>query len=329
MGRLPLTLACSTYDRVAALADGRVPVEGVDLNFVALEVEETFFRMLRYREFDAAELSLSSYCVTLARGGDFVAIPVFPSRFFRHSCIFVSTASGIAAPADLVGKRIGVPEYQMTAPVWIRGILQDEYGVDPASVTYLTGGEEEPGREEKLRLDLPERFRVEAIGPRDTLSRMLEEGRIDALYAARTPSSFHRAPDKVCRLFADPGRVERDYFRKTGIFPIMHVVALRRDVYERNRWLARALLTGFQKAQQLAYAELRVSAALKTMLPWQIDAVAEAMNLMGADWWPYGIDRNQVTLETFLRYHHDQGLSPALLHPVSLFAPETLDVFKV
>ena len=161
MARLPLTLACWDYDRTRALADGRVSVDGVDLNLVSLPVEETFFRMLRHKEFDAAEMSLSSYSVSLQRPERaFVAIPAFPSRFFRHSCIFVSARSGIGSPRDLVGKRIGVPEYQMTAPVWIRGTLQDEYGVDPASVTYFTGGEEEPGREEKLKLDLPPRIRV-------------------------------------------------------------------------------------------------------------------------------------------------------------------------
>src|SRR5215469_6240850 len=166
MSALRLTLACWDYDRTRALADGRVRPEGIDLNLVPLEVEETFFRMLRGREFDAAEMSLSSYTVSLFRDPPaFVGIPVFPSRFFRHSCIFVSAKSLIREPADLVGKRIGVPEYQMTAPVWIRGVLADEYGVDPASVTYVTGGEEEPGRDEKLKLDLPERFRVVPIGP--------------------------------------------------------------------------------------------------------------------------------------------------------------------
>jgi 4,5-dihydroxyphthalate decarboxylase len=330
MSRLPLTFACANYDRIAPLHDGRVQVDGIDLNVLTLEVEETFFRMLRYREFDVAELSLSSYCVARSRVDDLIAIPVFPSRFFRHSCIFVSAASGIERPEDLVGKRIGVPEYQMTAPVWIRGILQDEYGVDPASVTYLSGGEEEPGREEKLRLNLPERFRLEPIGPTDTLSRMLEEGRIDALHTARAPSSFYRSPDKVRRLFPDAGAVERDYFRRTGIFPIMHVVAIRRDVYDANRWVARALMKAFVRAQELAYAELRVSAALKTMLPWQIEAVEETTALMGEDWWPYGLgEANRKVLETFLRYHHEQGLSPERLELDTLFAPETREAFKI
>jgi 4,5-dihydroxyphthalate decarboxylase len=206
MSQLNLSLACWGYDRVQGLVDGSVPVDGIDLTFMPLDVEEIFFRSLRHREFDVTELSLSSYSMTLTRDNPpFIAIPVFPSRFFRHSCIFVSAKRGIETPSDLIGKRIGVPEYQMTAPVWIRGILQDEYGVDPASVTYCTGGEEEPGREEKLKLDLPEKFRIEPIGPDQTLSRMLAEGEIDALYTARAPSTFYSEPGKVRRLFRASG----------------------------------------------------------------------------------------------------------------------------
>ncbi|MDQ8757426.1 ABC transporter substrate-binding protein [Sphingosinicella sp. LHD-64] len=286
--------------------------------------------MLRNREFDAAELSMSSYCVTLGRDDPpFIAIPVFPSRFFRHSCIFVSTKSGIQRPEDLVGKRIGVPEYQMTAPVWIRGILQDEYGVDPASVIYVTGGEEEPGREEKLKLNLPGRFRVEPIGPTQTLSRMLADGEIDALHTARTPSTFYSEPDRVRRLFPDSVAVEKAYFAKTGIFPIMHVVAIRRDVYERHRWVAQALFKAFTQAQCRTYEELRVSASLKTMLPWQIAMVEDVTATMGDEWWPYGVDRNRHVIETFTRYHHEQGLSPRRLTVEEMFAPETFAEFKI
>lgn len=330
MSKLPLTLACWNYDRIAALGDGRVTAEGIDLNLLTLDVEETFFRMLRHREFDAAEMSLSSYCVGLGRGStDFVALPVFPSRFFRHSCIFVSARSGIETPADLVGKRIGVPEYQMTAPVWIRGILQDEYGIDPASVSYFTGGEETPGREEKLKLNLPERFRLTPIGPDQTLARMLADGEIDALYTARAPSTFTTEPDAVRRLFPDFVTREQDWFARTGIFPIMHVIALRRDVYEANRWIARALMKAFAQAKALAQAELHISASLKTMLPWQIAMVEETTRTMGEDWWPYGVDANRAVLETFTRYHHEQGLSPRQLAVEELFAPETFAEFVI
>ncbi|HEX7968379.1 MAG TPA: ABC transporter substrate-binding protein, partial [Stellaceae bacterium] len=268
MSRLSLTLACWDYDRTRALADGSIRPEGIDLNYLALPVEETFFRMLRNREFDVAEMSLSSYAVSLGRDDPpFIAIPVFPSRFFRHSCIFVSTKAGISEPKDLAGKRVGTPEYQMTAPVWIRGILQDEYGVDPASVEYHTGGEEEPGRDEKLKLDLPAKFRVKRIGPRQTLAAMIADGEIDALHTARAPSSFYARPSAVRRLFEDYVGVERAYFRKTRIFPIMHTVVIRRDIYRAHPWIAQSLQKAFVLAQRKTYDDLSITAALKTMLP--------------------------------------------------------------
>ena len=330
MSKLRLTLACWDYDRTRALADGRVTPEGIDLNFLPLHVEETFFRMLRNREFDVAEMSLSSYCVSLMRDDPaFVAIPVFPSRFFRHSCIFVSAKSGIREPKDLIGKRVGVPEYQMTAPVWIRGILADEYGVDPSSVTYFTGGEEEPGRDEKVKLNLPDRFRVTPIGPKQTLSVMLAEGEIDALHTARTPSTFYSRPGDVRRLFPDFVAAEKDYFRRTGLFPIMHVVAIRRSIYEANRWIAQSLFKAFQQAQAVTYDNLAVTSAMTTMLPWQVAAVEEARTELGDDWWPYGVARNRVVLDTFLRYHHEQGLSARRLTVEELFAPETFEAFKI
>jgi 4,5-dihydroxyphthalate decarboxylase len=330
MSKLRLTLACWDYDRTRALADGRVRPEGIDLEFLPLDVEETFFRMLRYREFDAAELSMSSYCVSLSREDPpFIAIPVFPSRFFRHSCIFVSAKSGIREPKDLIGKRVGVPEYQMTAPVWIRGVLSDEYGVKPTSVKYFTGGEEEPGRDEKLKLNLPAEFDVTPIGPDQTLAQMLADGEIDALHTARTPSTFYSRPDDVKRLFPDFVAAEKAYFRRTGIFPIMHVIAIRRSVYEANPWVARSLFKAFCQAQAVTYQNLAVTSAMTSMLPWQVAAVEETRAELGEDWWPYGFERNRAVLDTFLRYHHEQGLSPRRLQPEALFAPETFEAFKI
>jgi 4,5-dihydroxyphthalate decarboxylase len=330
MAKLRLTLACWSYDRTAALATGHVAPEGIDLNYLDLPVEETFFRMLRHREFDVAEMSLSSYSVTLARDDPpFIAIPVFPSRMFRHSCIFVSEKSGIREPKDLVGKRIGTPEYQMTAPVWIRGILQDEYGVDPPSVTYHTGGVEETGRSEKVKLDLPAKIRVTPIGASDTLAQLLADGQIDALHTARMPSTYRSRPGTVRRLFDNYVEAERDYFRRTRIFPIMHTVVIRRDVYRANPWIAQSLQKAFVEAKRRARANLEATFALTTMLPWQIAHVEEATREFGDDWWPYGLDANRHVLDTFLRYHHEQGLSPRRLSPDELFAPEALEGFRI
>jgi 4,5-dihydroxyphthalate decarboxylase len=330
MTRLRMTLACWDYDRTRALADGTVRPEGIDLVYLAQPVEETFFRMLRHREFDCAEMSLSSYVVSLGHDDrPFVAIPAFPSRFFRHSCIFVSTQSGITEPAALAGRRIGSPEYQMTAPVWIRGIVADEYGVPVTSPQYLTGGEEEPGRTEKLALDLPPGLRVARIGAGQTLARMLADGEIDALYTARAPSTFRSRPEAVRRLFPDYVAVEREYFRRTRIFPIMHTVVIRRELYERHRWCARELYKAFVRAQAATYRTLEETAAHKAMLPWLTAHVEDAQQTFGADWWPYGLEPNRHVLETFLRYHHEQGLSKRRLAPEELFAPETLEAFKV
>src|SRR5450830_1766712 len=329
MSKLRLTLGCWNYDRTRSLMDGTIQPDGIDLNYLNMPVEETFFRMLRNREFDVAEMSLSSYTVSLFRDSPFIAIPIFPSRFFRHSCIYVNANSGIKTAKDLIGKKIGNPEYQMTAPVWIRGVLSDEYGVPVDSVTYYTGGEEEPNRDEKLKLDLPSNIKVQSIGPTQTLASMLATGEIDALYTARMPSTFHSSGGKVKRLFEDFVPVEQEYYTRTGIFPIMHTLVIRRDIYEKNRWVAQSLYKAFAEAQQETYKDLYETAALKTMLPFLTAHVEETRRVMGDDFWAYGFQKNEKTLETFLRYHFEQGLSKTLLTPKELFAPETLESFKI
>jgi 4,5-dihydroxyphthalate decarboxylase len=329
VSKLKLNMACWNYDRMRALAEGRVRVDGIDLNYIDLPVEETFFRMLRHREFDVAEMSLSSYVLSLFQPEPpFIAIPVFPSRAFRHSGIYINAACGIREPKDLIGRKVGTPEYQLTACVWIRGILAEHYGVAVSSVTYYTGGQDEPGRNEKLRIELPADIRVERIGPSDTLSAMLASGAIDALYAPRAPSSF-QAHSAVKRLFSDLLTVERDYFRRTRIFPIMHTLVIRRDVYERNRWVAQSLYKACCAAQRETYRDLQETSALKAMLPWLVAHVEETRREMGDDFWPYGLSVNRHTLSTFLRYSYEQGLSKELLAPDQLFAPESLESFKI
>jgi 4,5-dihydroxyphthalate decarboxylase len=330
MSKLRLSLACWNYDRTRGLMDGSVQPDGIDLTYLNLPVEETFFRMIRNREFDVAEMSLSSYTVSMFREPrPFVAIPIFPSRFFRHSSIYVNSNSGIRTPRDLIGKRVGTPEFQMTAPVWIRGILSDHYGVPVDSVTYCTGGEEEPGRSEKQKLELPQRIKIQPIGETQTLSQMLADGDIDALHTARMPSTFLTHPDSVRRLFPDYEQVEQQYFRDTAIFPIMHTVVIRREVYEENRWIAQALYKAFVEAQRHTYADLYVTAALKAMLPWLTAHVEETRALMGENYWPYGFGPNRKALSTFLRYHHECGLSKHLLEPEQLFAAEAMESFKI
>jgi 4,5-dihydroxyphthalate decarboxylase len=325
-----LTLACWDYDRTRALMDGSVAPDGIELVYLNQPVEETFFRMMRYQEYDCSEMSLSSYVASLEKNpSPFIAIPVFPSRFFRHSCIFVSAKSGIGKPEDLKGKRIGVPEYQMTAPVWIRGILSDDYGVKVTECEHFSGGEEEPGRDEKLKLNLPAHIKLRPIGPEQTLSRMLADGELDALVTARAPSTFHKEPQNVRRLFPNYVEVEKEYYRRTRIFPTMHTVVIRRDVYERNPWVAQSLYKAFTAAKAKAYELYAQTAALPAMLPWLVSHVEEIRKEIGADWWPYGLEPNRKALETFLRYHHEQGLSKKLRAPEELFARETLSTYRL
>jgi 4,5-dihydroxyphthalate decarboxylase len=330
MKRLRLTLACWPYDRTRALADGSVRLEGIDLVYLPLEVEETFWRQARFQEFDASEMSLSSYVKTLnSDQPPFIAIPVFPSRSFRHSCIFVSAKSGIRKPEDLKGRRVAAPEYQMTAPVWIRGILSDDFGVKVGDVQHFSGGEEEPGRVEKLKLDLPSHIRYSPIPADKTISRMLADGELDAFVTARAPSTFYSEPDRVKRLFPDYVEREKDYFKRTKIFPIMHTVVIKREAYHANPWIAQALYKAFSAAKERAMHGLRETHVLASMLPWQVSHVEEARQVIGEDWWPYGLEANRHVLETFLRHHHEQGLSKRRFTPEEIFARETLVSFKV
>jgi 4,5-dihydroxyphthalate decarboxylase len=324
MGAVPLTLACWDYDRTRGLQDGRVRPQGIELTYLPLQMPESFFRMLRYREFGASEMSLSSYTRTVtADVGPFVAIPVFPSRMFRHSSIYVHVGSGINEPRDLIGKRVGCPEYQMTAAVWVKGILAEHHGVPVEAVTYLTGGLEQPGGRE-TPMTLPDTVVVRPIGDDQTLSAMLDAGEIDALYTPQQPSSFTNGSTNICRLFEDSKSVEQAYFAETGIFPIMHVVVVRRDVYEAHPWVARSLVKAFDAAKRLAEADLFETKAVKIMLPWLTAHAKETTKLLGPDFWPYGIERNRQTLQVFLRYSWEQGLLSRPLRPDELFAPETL-----
>jgi len=330
MSKLRLTMACWNYDRTRALLEERIPIDGIDLNYINIPVEETFFRMIRHREFDVAEMSLSSYTLSLFREPKpFVAIPVFPSRSFRHSCIFINRNSGIHEPKDLIGKRVGNPEYQLTACVWIRGILGDEYKIPVSGVTYFRGGEETPGRTEKQTVSLPPEIRLENIPEDKTLSRMLEVGEIDAIYSPRTPSSLSHGTGNVRLLFEDYETVEREYYQRTKIFPIMHTVVIRREVYEKDPWVAQSLYKAFVLAQREAYEDLYETAALKFMLPWLVRHAEQTRALMGKDFWPYGLEANMHTLSTFLRYSHEQGLAKRSLAPQELFVPESLEAFKI
>ena len=305
---MQLTLACGRYDRTQPLIDGRVRVEGVELNYLALRPGETFWRQLNNAEFDASEMSLSSYTILRSEGDErFIAIPVFPSRVFRHSAVYVRADSPIEFPGELKGKRIGVGDYQMTAAVWVRGFLQHDYGVPPEEVRWIAG---EPIR----RIQPPAGVSLEFISEGASMDAMLERGEIDALVSVMMPRHLGSS---VRRLFRDYRKVEADYYRRTGIFPIMHTLALRRSVYEKNPWLAVSLYKAFRRARDLSFECLYDTDALAVSLPWIIDEVERTRDVV----WDYSIDGSRPTLEALVRYLDEQKLSRRRMKVEELFAP--------
>jgi 4,5-dihydroxyphthalate decarboxylase len=319
MPRLSLTLACGDYDRTAALRTGAVRPDGVDLNVLTLAPEEMFYRMGRFREFDVSEFSLSSYTVLRGRGEPLVAIPVFPSFMFRHSSIFVGDHAGIREPADLRGKRVGVPKYHMTAAVWIRGLLEDEYGVAPKELVWFEGGE--GARVGEIDVTLPADVRRERVPPGRVLGDMVAAGELDAFVGARRPAMMGRG---VRRLFPDFRRVERAYWEKTGIFPIMHTVVLREELAREHPWLPASLYAAFVEARRQAYARLEQTFGLPYALPWVMAEAEETRALMGDDPFPYGVARNEKTLATLAGYTYRQGLAPRRLALEEMFWPSLL-----
>lgn len=330
MARLTLSLACCDYDRTRALFDGRVGIEGCEVIGTAIEPEEAFHRAFKHQEFDVSELSLSSYAMQVSRGENhYVAIPAFVSRLFRHSGVYIRTDRGIRRPEDLKGKTLGLPEYQITANVWIRGILKDEYGVDARDVRWRSGGIEEPGREERAPLRLPPEIDLQPIPREKTLSAMLEAGELDGMIGARAPSCFLRGAPGVARLFPDFRAAEQDYFRRTRIFPVMHVIGIRRSLVEQHPWLAVNVMKAFIKAKSLCWYELGQIGHLFNSLPWGVAEFDATRKLMGEDYWSYGVESNHHVFDAFLRYHHEQGLSGRRLKPEELFAPSTLELSKI
>jgi 4,5-dihydroxyphthalate decarboxylase len=331
MSRLPITVATWDYDRVRALADGRVRIEGCDVNYLTMPVEECFERAYFHGEFEVAEIGFSPYLIALSRGScPYVAVPAFLSRMFRHSAVYVRTDRGIDGPADLKGKRVGVPEYQMSAVMWYRGFLQDEFGIAAKDIQWVQGGLENPGRREKFPLNLPAGFPLTSAPEGHSLSQMVAEGALDAVMAARRPSCFIAGHPKVRRLHQDYRAAERDYYRRTSIFPIMHAVGIRRDVLAQQPWLAASVYKAFLQAKRWADAEFAETTALKIGLPWVNAELEETRAVMGEDFWSYGLNAaNRRTLETMARYSYEQGLAVRLLTVDEMFAAGNFDDTRV
>src|SRR6266700_2154834 len=329
MSLLALSVAVGDYDRNRPLIDGAVKIDGVDPVFMTLSPEEVFFRAFRSQDFDICELSLSSFTLRIAMGDcPYVGVPAFVSRMFRHTSIYVRT-DRIKEPKDLKGKKVGLPEYQLTANVWARAILEDDYGVKPADIHWIRGGIEEPGRPEKITVKLPPGVRLDNAPEGATISEMLIKGDIDGFMAPRPPSFMTAETKNVGWLFRDPTAAAKDYFKRTGIFPIMHLIGIRRTMVEKHPYLPVAAFKAFEQSKAAALAALSDTAATKVTLPFVEETLKSVRELMGRDFWSYGVEPNRKTLEFFLRHHHSQGLSPRLMKVDEMFHPSVYETFKL
>ncbi|MCQ8783052.1 ABC transporter substrate-binding protein [Mangrovibrevibacter kandeliae] len=327
--RLHLTLAMADYDHVHGLAYGDVEPEGITLTPLLLPVEEIFFRFLKHGEFDVSEVSFAKFLALTAQGdAPMVGIPVFPSRVFRHSALYLRADSTIRTPDDLNGKRIGIPEWAQTAGIYVRGMLQESYGLDLASVEWVQAGVNQAGREEKVRLNLPNGIRYSSR-PDTSLNDMLLAGEVDAIATARPPKAFTAGDERVRRLFDDPQAEERRYYAETGIFPIMHTMSVRRTVFERYPWIGTSLIKAFEEAKRIGLERTLDVAVSRIPLPWIASFASDVQKTFGEDFWPYGLEANRTTLEAFCRFGHAQGITERRLDPEDLFPKEVRSSVKV
>jgi 4,5-dihydroxyphthalate decarboxylase len=329
MSKLQLSIAIGDYDRMRALVDGQVQIDGVDPQIMLLDPEEIFFRAFRHADFDICELSLSSYSVKMAAGtSPYIAVPVFPSRAFRHTSVYVRS-DRIKSPADLKGRRVGVPEYQLTANIWVRLFLEEDFGIRPSDIIWVRGGYEHPGRIEKIGLNLPSDVTLENAPADATISDLLAKGDVDAVIGPRAPSCFDQAHPNIGYLFADPQKTAIDWYRRTRIFPIMHTLGIRRSLVEKHSWLAVAVYKAFERSKAIALAKLSDTSATKVTMPFVEEQLRAARQLMGEDFWAYGLEPNRHVLSRFLARHHAEGLSSRLLAPEELFHPASTELHKI
>lgn len=329
MPKLTLSLAISDYDHVRDLVSGQVVPEGIELLPSVLPVEEIFYRTTNYQEWDISEMSFGKYSSLVSQGDDrLIGIPVFPSRSFRQSSIYVHRDGSIKTAADLRGKRIGIPEWAQTAAIYSRGWLAESVGIPLAEVEWVQGGVNQAGRKEKVNLRLPEGVAYRAE-PSDSLTALLLDGKIDAIMSARNPMAPADRTAEIVRLYPEFIDAERGYFARTRIFPIMHLIVIRRETFEANRWIATNLVKAFEQAKQNSLYRLRDITCSHFPMPWMPARVAEMQALFGDDIWPYGLEPNRTTLEAFLRFGYEQGVCHRHLQPEELFAKETMGVVRV
>jgi 4,5-dihydroxyphthalate decarboxylase len=324
-----LTLAISDYEHVREITQGIVRADGITLTpLIFPSIEEITFRFTKSPEWDVSELSFGKYISLTSQGiATMVAIPVFPSRVHRHSAIYVRTDRGIKTPKDLEGRSVGIPEWAQTAGIYVRGFLAEDHGVDLAKIRWLQAGVNQPGRAEKVELKLPAGIRYEAR-PNDSLSGMIESGEVDAVISARAPDAF--APGgNVARLFPDYRAAEERYFEKTGIFPIMHLMTIRRAAFEQHPWIAMNLYKMFDEAKRRCFERLADFTCARIPLPWAAAITDEIVAKYGPDPFPYGIEASRPTIEAFCRFCHDQGVTHRRMAVEDLFPREVRAVARV
>jgi 4,5-dihydroxyphthalate decarboxylase len=326
-GRLRLSIAISDYDHVRDLLQGEVDADGIELHALQMPVEEIFYRFIHYREWDISEMSFAKYVAMTSAGTDIVAIPVFPSRMFRISSVYVRSDSPLTKPEELAGKRVGLPEWAQTAAVYTRGWLSETVGVPLSSINWFQAGVNQPGRSEKVGIRLPPEVSCTPV-PDKSLTQMLLSGEVDAVFSAHPPAPFEENSGEIRQLCPDHREREEAYYRATGIFPIMHVIAIRRAVLDAHPWVAGNLYKGFLAARERSLARLHELTASRFPLPWAAARAAEAEALFG-ELFPYGIEPNRVTLEAFLRFTHDQGLTDRLLSVDDLFPASVRSSFRI
>jgi 4,5-dihydroxyphthalate decarboxylase len=321
MPDIPITVASGEYDRIRAIRDGTVKVEGCAVTYHVVEPNQLFVRNLKHQEFDVSEMSFSTYITLRDQGiAHYTAIPVFLSRAFRHSAIFVRTDRGIASPADLKGKRIGTPEYLTTMLVWMRGLLSDEYGIKPSDMRWRLGGLEQAARE-AAKIEPVAGVEIEAIPAGKTLAGMLADGELDAVFSARPPSCFLRGAANVARLFPDYRAAEHAYYHKAGIYPLMHAVGIRNSLVEQHPWMAKNVFDAFAKAKAMAIADFEKLSAFALTLPWIEAEYRATQAVLGQDIWPYGVAANRKAIDTLCRYLHEQAFTTRRMQVDELFAP--------
>jgi 4,5-dihydroxyphthalate decarboxylase len=328
MSRLSLSIAMSNYEHVSDVMNGRIHPEGIDLMPMELPVEEIFFRMLNFLEWDVSEFSMAKYVsLVAANKAPFRAIPVFPSRVFRQSAFYVASGSGIKEPTDLAGRRVGIPEWAQTAGVYARSYLQHQCGMQLKDIHWVQAGVNEAGRTEKVKLSLPSGVAIETVADR-SLNDLLLAGEIDAIISAREPASFVKRDPRIARLWPDYRTVEEDYYKNTGIFPIMHAVVIKRETLEQHPWIAMNLFKVFEEAKKRSLQRLSSLVNSRVAIPWSHIAVERAQTLFGEDVWPYGIEANRCTLEAFTQFCFEQGVTDRRVPLSELFPPQLTKTYK-